>query len=64
MNESVNPPRIAPRTLAGLLILLAVNAACAFGADAPADYQIKPLSNQQAGQYKLDPAFFMTMSTA
>jgi hypothetical protein len=57
MNESVNPPRIAPRALAGLLTLLA-GAACAFGADAPADYQVKPLTDELAGQYKLAPSFY------
>jgi len=57
MSESLKLRDVARTFLAGLLTVLAV-AAFAFGADAPADYQIKPPSDEQAAEYKFDPAFY------
>jgi len=60
MTESVKLPRVDRRPLAGLLILLAVAVSSAFAApSAPAtQYEIKPPTDQQAAEYKLDPNFY------
>ena len=57
MTESVKLPRVT-RVLAPMWLVLLAGAAFAFGADAPADYQVKPLTDEQATQYKLEPSFY------
>ena len=58
MSESLKLRDVARTSLAGLLTVLAVAASSAFGADGAIDYQIKPPTDGQAAEYKLDPAFY------